>query len=315
MDGLTSLLKTEIASLHQHTLKTSIGFVGIGLHSGRRVQVSLLPAGPDTGIVFRRTDLGVDIPARYDLVADTRLCTRIALGGDEEACVGTIEHLMAAFAGCGIDNAVVALDGPEVPVLDGSAAPLVFLIDCAGREAQSVTRQAIEVLRTIRVENGLAFAELRPGGATLDMAMSIDFSAEAIGRQALSLSLTGPGFRSALANARTFTQLYEIEALQQAGLARGGSLDNAVVVDGTRVMNPGGLRSPDEFVRHKMLDAVGDLALAGAPLHARFVAHRGGHALNNQLLRALFADANAWRVRSLEPASGWSTSYVSAEAA
>ena len=315
MDGMTSLLKTDIASIHQHTLKTSIGFVGIGLHSGRRVQVTLQPADPDTGIVFRRTDLGLDIPARYDLVSDTRLCTRISLDGYDDACVGTIEHLMAAFAGCGIDNAVVALDGPEVPVLDGSAAPLVFLIDCAGREPQPVTRQAIEVLRTVRVENGPAFAELRPGGATLDMAMSIDFAAEAIGRQALSVSLTGQGFRSTLANSRTFALLHEIEALQEAGLARGGNLENAVVVDGKRVLNPGGLRSPDEFVRHKMLDAVGDLALAGAPLHARFVAHRSGHALNNQLLRALFSDASAWRVRSLETASGWATSYVSAEAA
>ena len=213
---------------------------------------------------------------------------------------------MAALAGMGVDNAVVALDGPEMPVLDGSAAPFVFLIDCAGRKRQAAPRQVIEVLRPVRVEMGEAFAELRPGAAMLDMALSIDFTAPAIGRQALSLSLTEQGFRSVLASARTFTMMQEIEALQAAGLARGGSLANAVVVDGARVVNPEGLRSPDEFVRHKMLDAVGDLAMAGAALHGRFVAHRTGHVLNNRLLRALFADLSAWRRVSLEAAT-WSS--------
>ena len=156
---------------------------------------------------------------------------------------------------------------------------------------------------------GEAFAELRPGAATLDLALSIDFSARAIGRQALSLSLSEQGFRRELASARTFTMLHEIEAMQAAGLALGGNLDNAVVVDDARVVNPAGLRAPDEFVRHKMLDAVGDLALAGAPIHGRFVAHRTGHALNNRLLRALFADESAWRVVPLEPA-GWSQGYA-----
>ena len=217
---------------------------------------------------------------------------------------------MAALAGTGIDNAIVAVDGPELPILDGSAAPFVFLIDCAGRLAQAASRQAIEVLHRVRVTMGEATAELRPGGATLDLSMSINFPAEAIGRQALSISLSEQGFRSVLAPARTFALLHEIEALRQAGLALGGSLDNAVVVDGNRVLNPAGLRAKNEFVRHKMLDAVGDLAMAGAPIHGRFVAHRTGHALNNKLLRTLFADKTAWRRVSLD-VPAWSQAQFS----
>ena len=305
MDGMTDVTIDGVATCQQ-TLRSAIDFVGVALHGGQRVSVSLLPAPADSGIVFRRTDLGVDIPADFASVTDARLCTQVTHAGDPSACVRTVEHVMAALAGMGVDNAVVALDGPEMPVLDGSAAPFVFLIDCAGRKRQAAPRQVIEVLRPVRVEMGEAFAELRPGAAMLDMALSIDFTAPAIGRQALSLSLTEQGFRSVLAPARTFTMMQEIEALQAAGLARGGSLANAVVVDGARVVNPEGLRSPDEFVRHKMLDAVGDLAMAGAALHGRFVAHRTGHALNNRLLRALFADQSAWRRVSLEAAT-WSS--------
>jgi UDP-3-O-[3-hydroxymyristoyl] N-acetylglucosamine deacetylase len=307
MDGMTDL-NLDMLSIRQHTLKSRIACVGVGLHSGTKVNLALLPAPENHGIVFRRTDLGIDIPARYDTVSDTRLCTQIAHPDHPNASVRTVEHLMAALRAAGIDNAVITVDGPEIPVLDGSAAPYLFLIDCAGRVAQSAPRQAIEIRHVVRVTQGEAFAELRPhlgaGAALLDLAVSIDFPAAAIGRQALSLSLSEQGFRSTLANARTFTMLGEIEALQAAGLAQGGSLGNAVVVDGARVVNPEGLRAPDEFVRHKMLDAVGDLAMAGAPLHGRFVAHRTGHALNNKLLRALFADATAWRMVSLEPA-GW----------
>ncbi len=305
MDGTTDI-DFAIHAASQHTLKSSIGCVGAGLHSGRRVVLSLLPAMADTGIVFRRTDLNIDIVARYDAVTDTRLCTQIAHPDHPHAHVGTIEHVMAALAATGIDNAVVAVDGPEIPVFDGSSAPFVFLIDCAGRVEQLAPRQAIEILRPVRVSLGEASAELRPGGATLDLALSIDFTAPAIGRQALSLSMTEQGFRSTLAGARTFTMLHEIEAMQAAGLALGGSLDNAIVVDGARVLNPEGLRAPDEFVRHKMLDAVGDLALAGSAIHGRFVAHRTGHALNNKLLRALFADRSAWRMAPLDGA-GWSS--------
>lgn len=295
MDGLPENFRAAAAAVSQGTLKSAIRCVGVGLHSGARVQLELLPAPAGTGIIFRRTDLGRDIPARFDHVVDTRLCTVLADPTDPGVRVATVEHLMAALCAAGIDNAVIALDGPEVPVLDGSSDPFLFLIDCAGREAQPAPRRALEVRKTIRVENGPAFAELRPGAYGLSLSVAIDFTAGAIGRQALSLNLTEAGFRAELANARTFTQVHEIEALRAAGLARGGSLANAVVVDGDRVLNPGGLRAPDEFVRHKMLDAVGDLALAGAMLVGRYVANRPGHALNNALLRALLADPAAWR--------------------
>jgi UDP-3-O-[3-hydroxymyristoyl] N-acetylglucosamine deacetylase len=314
MDGLPESLKTVAAATCQHTLKSAIGCVGVGLHTGRRVAVSLQPAPPDTGIIFRRTDLGIDIPARFDRVTDTRLCTMLASPDHPDARVGTVEHLMAAFAGAGIDNAIVAIDGPELPVLDGSAAPFLFLIDCAGVVEQAAPRAMIDILRTVRVEDGPAFAELRPGSAGLHLSVSIDFEAEAIGRQALSLHLTPRSFRAELAQARTFAQLHEIDALKAAGLALGGSLQNALVVDGPRLVNPEGLRIEHEFVRHKLLDAVGDLALAGGALQGRFVAHRAGHALNNRLLRALFADAANWRVSMPEPIGRASFAYARAAA-
>lgn len=296
----------------QRTLKRAIGCVGVGLHGGREVALTLHPAAPGSGIRFRRGDLGIEIPARFDAVSDTRLCTEIAAADRPEATIGTIEHVMAALAGCGIDNAVVEVDGPEIPILDGSAAPFVFLIDCAGVVEQAAPRRVIEILRPIEIRTSHAFAALLParrdaearaGDGTdedgvsgeLDMAFSIAFAAPAIGSQALSLRLTEAGFRRELARARTFTLAAEIEGLRASGRARGGSLENAVVVDGERVLNPGGLRAPDEFVRHKLLDAVGDLALAGALLRGRFVAHCSGHALNNRLLRALFAREDAWR--------------------
>ena len=234
-------------------------------------------------------------------MADTRLATVLADERWASARVGTVEHLMAALAGTGIDNAVVELDGPEVPALDGSAAPFVFLLDCAGAVDQPAPRRTIQVRRAVRVSEGDAFAELRPAVSGLDITLSIDFAAAAIGRQALSLRLTPDSFRQEIARARTFTLLAEVEHLRAAGLAQGGSLDNAVVVDQARVLNPGGLRMPDEFARHKLLDVVGDLALAGAPIVGRFVAHRPSHALNNRLLRTLFADATAWRLVAPEP--------------
>ncbi len=308
----------------QRTLNTSIDCVGIGLHSGRRVKMALHPAAPNHGIVFRRTDLGPpgpgsagpgsadpghpgpgpadpghDIPARFDHVVDTRLATVLADPADPTVRVSTVEHVMAALTGCGIDNALIDVDGPEVPVLDGSAAHLVFLIDCAGTAIQDAPRRAIQVLRAVRVSDGDAFAELGPARPThdgLDLAMSIEFAAAAIGHQALSLRLTPDSFRQELSRARTFALAEDIDRLRAAGMARGGSLENAVVVDAARVLNPGGLRMHDEFVRHKLLDAVGDLALAGAPLAASFTAHRSGHGLNNRLLRALLADASAWRM-------------------
>ena len=312
MDGLpeTSSMARDLAlspaaGAAQRTLKSAICCVGIGLHSGQRVNVVLKPAPAHSGIVFRRADFGIDIPARFDQVSDTRLCTVLTSPDHPGVKVGTVEHLMAALSACGISNIRIELDGPEVPALDGSAAQWVFLLDCAGSVEQGVPARVIEVLRTVRVQDGEGFAELRPGASGyLEMSMSIAFDAPAIGRQALSLAASGPAVRHELADARTFTLAQEVAGLQAAGLARGGSLDNAVVVDGARVLNPGGLRMADEFVRHKMLDAVGDLAMAGATLQGRFIGHRSGHTLNNRVLRALFEDRSSWRdVTPLEQAA------------
>jgi UDP-3-O-[3-hydroxymyristoyl] N-acetylglucosamine deacetylase len=299
----------------RRTLKAPIGCVGIGLHSGRRAALTLRPAEAGRGIVFRRVDLDTEIAARFDRVVDTRLCTAI---GDGEARIATIEHVMAALAGSGVDDAIVEVDGPEVPIMDGSAAPFLFLIDCAGIVATASPRAAIEVLRPVRVEeaNG-AFAELLPAREpAFDIELDIDFPNTAIGRQALTMRLSPHAFRDGVADARTFTLAEDVSRLRAAGLAQGGSLANAVVVDGPMILNPGGLRRPDEFVRHKVLDVVGDLALAGAPLRARFRGSRSGHALNNRLLRALFADSSAWRFAGLPVmAEGMSLSPARAAAA
>nr|WP_306418927.1 UDP-3-O-acyl-N-acetylglucosamine deacetylase [Pseudoroseomonas vastitatis] len=286
----------------RRTLKAAIGCVGVGLHSGRRASLTLRPAPVGHGIVFRRTDLGVDIPARYDLVFDTRLCTAIALPDRPHARLGTIEHVMAALSACGIDDLLIEVDGPEVPILDGSAAPFLFLIDCAGIATTAMPRNSIEVLKTVRVQDGegdkAVWAALHPIATPgFEAQLEIDFPSSAIGRQALSLRVTEASFRGALADSRTFTLAEDVARLRAAGLALGGSLSNAVVVDGPLVLNPGGLRHPDECVRHKMLDVVGDLALLGAPLLARFEGRRSGHAINNRLARALMADASAWRWR------------------
>jgi UDP-3-O-[3-hydroxymyristoyl] N-acetylglucosamine deacetylase len=313
MDGLPGNLQDLSLGSPQRTLKASIGCVGIGLHSGRRVSLQMHPAEPDTGVVFRRVDLGIDIPARFHCVTDTRLCTLLSAPDAPEARVGTVEHLMAALTACGVDNVIIEVDGPEIPVLDGSASPFVFLIDCAGLVEQATTRRVIEVLRAVRVEDGESFVELRPAlSRGFEMAVSIAFDASAIGRQAFSLRVDEVAFRHNLASARTFAMSADIAGLQAAGLARGGNLGNAVVVDGARVLNPGGLRMTDEFVRHKMLDIVGDLALAGAPLQARVVAHRPGHSLNNRLLRALFADPTTWAWADAPLLAGWASAPMAA---
>ena len=290
----------------QRTLKSRIPCVGIGVHTGRRISLTLLPAHAGHGIVFRRTDLGRDIPATHDHVVDTKLCTTV---GEGSARVGTIEHLMAALAGAGVDNVLIELDGPEVPIMDGSAAPFSFLLECAGIVSLDTPRKVIEILHPVRVTDGRAFAELRPFDSragrtavpTLDLEVTIEFAEAAIGRQIRTLRLTPENFREAVAPARTFALAKDINHLRELGLARGGSLDNAVVVDGSKVLNPGGLRMKDEFVAHKLLDAVGDLALAGAALHGRFIANRPGHSLNNKLLRALFAHRDAWADITREP--------------
>jgi UDP-3-O-[3-hydroxymyristoyl] N-acetylglucosamine deacetylase len=295
MDGLPHAFPLA-ATLMQRTLGAPISCVGVGLHSGRKLRLTLRPGAAGAGIVFRRTDLGVDIPARFDHVSDTRLCTLLSLPGRPEARIGTVEHIMAALAGSFVTNAIIEVDGPEIPILDGSAASFLFLIDCAGLAVQAAPAPVIEIMRTVSVGRDGASASLYPAPFGLDLALAIDFAAPAIGRQSLALRLTSETFRTQLARARTFTLAAEVAALRAAGLALGGSLDNAVVVDGVRVLNPGGLRMADEFVRHKMLDAVGDLALAGAALRGRLVASRTGHALNNLLLRAVFADDANWRL-------------------
>lgn len=284
----------------QHTLRSSIGCVGVGLHSGEKVEMKLGPAPTGSGIVFHRTDRDVTIPARHDRIIATRLATELASLEDPAIRVSTVEHLLAALAALGVDNARIEIDGPEVPVLDGSSAPFLFLLDCAGVVAQEAPRREITVLRPVRVGAGDGFAELLPpheeDGVGLAMSLSIAFPEPIIGREALSLALTESSFRRELAAARTFTTADAIAGLRAAGLARGGTLENAIVVDHTRVLNPAGLRMPDEFVRHKLLDAVGDLALAGMPIHGRFRGHRSGHTLNHRLLERLFANEDAYRI-------------------
>lgn len=285
------------AAQRQKTLKTRINCSGVGLHSGRRVTMTIGPAAIDTGIRFHRIDpAGQDavIPARWDHVVDTRLCT--VIGNDSGVTIGTVEHLMAAFAGLGIDNATVELDGPEVPIMDGSADAFVFLIECAGIVEQGAPAKRIRILKTVTVGDGKgAVVTLTPAPYSgLDFAL--DFANPAVGRQEKSVHLAVDSFKRELARARTFGFAEEVEMLRKAGLARGGSMDNAIVIGADRVLNREGLRYGDEFVRHKLLDALGDLYLAGAPIEGRFSGTRSGHALNNQLLRMLFTDSEAWTI-------------------
>lgn len=280
--------------VYQRTLKNVVKCDGVGLHSGESVNLTLKPAPAGSGVVFIRTDVEDDksvIPARWDHVVDTRLCTVIA--NAHGVRVGTVEHLMAALAGCGLDNVIVEVSGPEVPVMDGSSGPFVFLIECAGVVDQDLPRRVIRILKSISVEDGDARATLEPD-ASFSLDVSVHFEGTAVSRQALKVGMKNGSFCKELARARTFGFLNEVEAMQAAGLGKGGSLDNAIVVDGLNIMNEDGLRFDDEFVRHKMLDAVGDLFLAGGAILGKFAGTRSGHALNNALLRALFADDDAW---------------------
>ena len=278
---------------HQKTLKAAIQCRGVGLHTGARINLVLHPAAPGTGIVFRRRDLGgVEIAAHWRNIIDSTLCTTI--GNDTGVKIATIEHLMAALAGLEIDNAIVELDGPEVPVMDGSAAPFVFLIECAGVVEQVAPRRGIKVLKPVRVGvNGNAASLVPADGFRLSFA--IDFASGAIRQQEVSYDLDVENFKHEISRARTFGFLDEVERMRQAGLARGGSLENAVVISGDRILNKEGLRYDDEFVRHKVLDALGDLYLAGGAILGHFHGVRSGHALNHQLIEALFADPSAWR--------------------
>lgn len=281
------------------TLKRETTLVGMGLHSGRPARLVLRPARSG-GIRFRRidvTDRDNVIPARFDLVSETTLCTMLTNAAG--VSVSTVEHLMAALAGTGVTDAIVDIDGPEVPIMDGSAYRFVHAILRVGRVEVAQPLRAIRVLQPVREGNDEAFAALSPApGLTIDF--EIDFADNAIGRQNGHLALANGAFVHELADCRTFCRLTEVEAMRARGQALGGSLDNAVVVDGNRVLNPGGLRRTDEFVRHKMLDALGDLALVGAPILGAYHGVRAGHGLTNRLLRRLFATPGAWEEVELD---------------
>ena len=278
----------------QNTLTRSVTFHGVGLHSGAPVTMVVHPAGEDHGIWFRRTDLARDtlVPARWDAVVPSKLCTLIANAAG--VSVSTIEHVMAALAGSAIHNALIEIDGPEVPILDGSAAPFVAAFIQAGLQPQNAPVRAIKILKPVEVRDGEAVARLEPADM-LEIDFSIDFTDAAIGRQEKALNMANGAFVRELSDSRTFCRNAEVIAMRERGLALGGTLENAVVFEGDKVLSPGGLRHADEPVRHKMLDALGDLAIAGGPILGRYTGVRAGHALTNRLLRALFADPTAWR--------------------
>jgi UDP-3-O-[3-hydroxymyristoyl] N-acetylglucosamine deacetylase len=276
-----------------------VSLCGIGVHSGAPVTLTILPAESDSGVVFRRTDIegvGAYIPARYDFVSETRLGT--SLTNRHGVSVSTVEHLLAAFAGLGIDNAAVEIDAPELPIADGSAAEFVRLVDRAGTTYSRFPRSYVRVLRPVEIVDGDKRAALLPADR-FTIACEIEFEARAIGRQSITVEITPMSFRRELAPARTFGFAHEVEALRAQGLAGGGSLENAVVIgEHGEMLNPEPLRYCDEFVRHKALDVLGDLALCEGSLIARYEGRKPGHALNNRLLRALFADPAAWVLES-----------------
>jgi UDP-3-O-[3-hydroxymyristoyl] N-acetylglucosamine deacetylase len=280
----------------QTTVKKSIKMSGTGLHSGAPVRLTISPASAEYGIWFRRTDIDDRdnlIPARYDAVNDTQLCTRIS--NDDGAEVSTIEHLMAALAGTGVHNAMIEVDGPEVPIMDGSAAPFVAEILRVGLQELDAPIRAIRVLKPVSVMIDDFEVSLSPCD-TLKIDFEIDFDDSAIGHQEKTLNMANGSFVRELSNCRTFVRRRDVDHLQSIGLARGGSLDNAIVVDKDIVLNPEGFRRSDECVRHKMLDALGDLYLAGAPILAEYKGKRAGHRATNLILRALFDQPDAWEM-------------------
>ena len=288
----------------QNTLKSAVTFRGRGLHSGAPVLMVVRPASADYGIWFRRTDLTQGdtlIPARWDAVVPSKLCTQVA--NDDGASVSTIEHIMAALAGLAISNALIEIDGPEVPILDGSALTFVARILERGIREQSAPARAIRVLKRVEVRDGEALARLDPADM-LEIDFRIEFAEPSIGKQARILNMSNGAFVRELSDSRTFCRQSDVDAMRARGLALGGTLDNAVVFDWDRVLSPGGLRHRDEPVRHKMLDALGDLSLAGAPLLARYTGIRAGHALTNRLLHKLFATRDAFVMDDCDDLSG-----------
>lgn len=286
--------------LKQRTLKTLIRATGVGLHSGAKVTIVLRPAAPDTGIVFRRVDLPEPVELKADplLVGDTRMASCLEAG---TARIGTIEHLMSALAGLGIDNLYIDVDAAELPIMDGSAAPFVFLLQSAGIEEQKAAKRFLRVKKPVEVKDGDKWARLEPYDG-FRLSFSIDFKHPAVARTGtqVGIDFADNSYVREVARARTFGFTQDVEFMRDQGLALGGSLENAIVMDEYRVLNADGLRFADEFAKHKLLDAIGDLYVVGHPLLAAFSAHKSGHALNNQLLRALLADASAWEFVSYE---------------
>jgi UDP-3-O-[3-hydroxymyristoyl] N-acetylglucosamine deacetylase len=280
---------------HERTVVAPAICAGVGVHTGQRVRLAIRPAAPGTGIVFVRTDItdrDNRIPVSGEAVIDARLNTMVANAAGVR--LSTIEHLMAAFAALGVSNAVVEVDGPELPILDGSALQFVQLLDQAGFRAQSTPVRYIEILEPIHVTDGDKHAALLPCDR-YEMRFEIDFDNAVVGNQVVDFVVDEATFRRDIMAARTFGFAHEVEALRKAGLARGGSLENAVVIDGDEILNPGGLRMEREFVKHKALDAIGDLYVLGAPLLGRYEGYKSGHQMNNQLVRALLANPQAWR--------------------
>jgi UDP-3-O-[3-hydroxymyristoyl] N-acetylglucosamine deacetylase len=282
----------------QTTLRDQAAVSGIGVHSGLPATLTMLPAKPDTGIVFVRC--GIDGQPDREIRADVRAVTATefatVLGDAAGPLCSTAEHVLAALSGLGVDNAIIEIDGPEVPIMDGSAAPFVEAIDRAGVVTLPAPRRCIQVLKTVRVAKGDAYGELRPHAQGFRIELEIDFDHPLIGRQGLELDLDPETFRRELARARTFGFMRDVAKLWSAGYALGASFENTLVVNENRLLNPEGLRFVDEFARHKALDAIGDLALAGAPLLAAYRSVRGGHKLNHAVLSALMADPSAWRL-------------------
>ncbi len=305
----------SMGRIGQKTLGKAIQCAGVGLHSGAQISMTLRPAPIDTGIVFVRLDRGGSLlPALYDRVTGTTLGT--SLGGCDGVAVGTVEHLMAALWGCEIDNLFVEIDGPEVPAMDGSAGPFVDMIMEAGVVGQAALRHVIKVWQRVDIIDGERRISLIPTDS-FSIDLSIDFSHKAIARQSSVLEGGPVAFRSEISSARTFGFVHEVDALRAAGLAKGGSLKNSIVVgdENTGVLNEGGLRYENEFARHKVLDCVGDLYLAGKPLLAHVEAHRSGHELNNALLKKLFSDDDNWSLELAGTSSdGWQEMPILAQA-
>lgn len=296
--------------IRQRTLKNVIRATGVGLHSGRKVYLTLRPAPPNTGIVFRRVDLDpvVEIPARAEFVSDTLLSTSLTAQG---ATVSTVEHLLSAFAGMGIDNACVDLSAPEVPIMDGSASPFVFLIQSAGIEPQNAAKRFVRIRRPVEVVEGDKWARFEPFEG-FKVAFAIDFDHPYFKgvRQSAEIDFSSTSFVKEVSRARTFGFMHEVEALRERNLALGGSLHNAVVIDDYRILNEDGLRYEDELVKHKILDVIGDLYLLGHTLIGAFSGFKSGHALNNRLLRELLARTDAWEQVSFEDPSEAPISYL-----